>query len=194
MGDKTKIEWTDASWTPIRAATIDGKVGWHCEHASEGCRFCYAESINLRLGTGLPFKPGHAKDLKIYLDERMLTQPLRWKGPRKIFVCSMTDLFASFVPDAFIDRMFAAMALAPHHTFQILTKRPDRMLRYMSSREGADIWRLADRSACDLDLSEFHPSASYLWQDMGPRPGLCETSGWGPASKTRRTRTNGSPS
>jgi protein gp37 len=133
MGDKTKIEWTDASWTPIRAQTVDGKTGWHCEHASEGCRFCYAESMNRRLGTRLPFKPGHRKDLQIFLDEKALTQPLRWKAPRKIFVCSMTDLFASFVPDDLVDRMFAVMALAPHHTFQILTKRPDRMRTYIEN-------------------------------------------------------------
>lgn len=131
MGDRTSIEWTGASWTPIRArhkATL--KLGWHCRHASPGCGNCYAEAMNKRLGTGLPFKPGHEKDIEVYLDEKMLLAPLKWKKPRKIFVCSMTDLFADFVPDEWIDRMFAVMALCPQHTFQVLTKRSKRMREY----------------------------------------------------------------
>ena len=154
MGDKTKIEWTDASWTPIRARyweiQNDGsgkeRVGWHCEHVSEGCRNCYAEGMNLRLGTGLDFKPGNLYreekvgysngDVKLFLDEKLLIQPLHWKRPRRIFVCSMTDLFASFVPDEMIDRMFAVMALCPQHTFQILTKRPERMRQYIGAMIG----------------------------------------------------------
>jgi protein gp37 len=132
MGAKSNIEWTDASWTPIRARNLQtGKVGWHCEHATTGCEFCYAEGLNKRLGTGLPFKPGHRKDIEIFLDEDMLTRPLRWKKPRMIFVCSMTDLFADFVKDEWIDQIFAAMALSSRHTFQVLTKRPERMLDYV---------------------------------------------------------------
>ena len=124
MADKSKIEWTDATWNPIRARNkATGKVGWHCEHATTGCQFCYAENFNQRLGTGLPFKPGHRDDIKLFLDEQILKQPLRWKRPRKIFVGSMTDVFADFIPDAWLDRMFAVMALSPEHTFQVLTKR-----------------------------------------------------------------------
>lgn len=138
MGDKSKIEWTEASWTPIRARNkVTGKIGWHCEHATPGCEFCYAESMNKRLGTGLPFKPGHRKDIEIFLDEKMLTQPLRWSRGRVIFVCSMTDLFADFVPDEWIDRVFAVMALAPQHTFQVLTKRAERMHRHLRNEYGA---------------------------------------------------------
>lgn len=134
MAGKTKIEWTDATWTPIRARNLrTGKAGWHCEHATTGCEFCYAESMNLRLGTGLPFKPGHRRDIEIFLDETMLTQPLRWKKPRMIFVCSMTDLFARFVTDEWLDRIFAVMALCPQHVFQVLTKRPERMRRYITA-------------------------------------------------------------
>jgi protein gp37 len=133
MGAKSNIEWTDASWTPIRARNLKtGKVGWHCEHATTGCEFCYAEGMNKRLGTGLPFKPGHRKDVEIFLDETMLTQPLRWKKPRTIFVCSMTDLFADFVPDEWIDRIFAVMALTPRHTYQVLTKRAKRMREHLA--------------------------------------------------------------
>lgn len=168
MGTKTSIEWTrgedgteGATWTPIRARNIKtGKVGWHCEHATAGCEFCYAEGFNKRLGTGLPFKPGHRKDVEIFLDDKMLLVPFKWKAPRRIFVCSMTDLFADFVPDDFIDRMFAVMALCPQHTFQILSKRADRMKEYCSSlRDRAveiaqravwlGIWDDPDVAACD---------------------------------------------
>lgn len=132
MGDRTGIEWTGSTWTPIRARNrATGKLGWHCVHVSPGCKNCYAESWNKPRGTGLPFKPGHAADVEIILDERMLLEPLRWTKPRKIFVCSMTDLFADFVPTEMIDRVFAVMALAPQHTFQVLTKRAERMRAYV---------------------------------------------------------------
>lgn len=134
MASKSSIEWTDASWTPIRARNLKtGKIGWHCEHDTTGCEFCYSESMNKRLGTGLPFKPGHRKDIEIFLDEEMLLAPLRWKKPRMIFVCSMTDLFADFVKDEWLDKMFAVMACAGNHTFQVLTKRADRMRRYVAA-------------------------------------------------------------
>ena len=134
MSARSAIEWTDASWNPIRARNIKtGKIGWHCEHATTGCEFCYAEGINKRLGTGLPFKPGHRADIEIFLDEGMLLAPLRWKRPRRIFVGSMTDLFADFVTDAMLDRIFAVMALCPQHTFQVLTKRAARMREYIES-------------------------------------------------------------
>lgn len=149
MADTSSIEWTDATWTPVRARFFeiqnDGsgkeRIGWHCEHVSEGCRNCYAERMNRRLGTGVDFKPGelfreerkgyHNGEVKLFLDDNMLTAPLRWKKPRMIFVCSMTDLFADFVPDAWIDRVFAVMALSPQHTFQVLTKRAARMREYL---------------------------------------------------------------
>lgn len=137
----TDIEWSDETWNPILARRLsDGKVGWHCEHASPGCEHCYAETRNVsgrcNLGTKLPFKPGHRKDIELFLDEAALLKPLGWKKPRKVFVCSMTDLFADFVPDEWIDRIFAVMALCPQHTFQVLTKRSGRMREYLS-RSGA---------------------------------------------------------
>jgi protein gp37 len=138
MGDKTKIEWADASWNPLRAIyrnpLDEDKIGWHCEKVSGGCDHCYSEAFNEnRFGTGLPFKPGHRKDVEIFLDETILLQPLKWKRPRKIFVCSMTDLFGDFHTDEWIDKMFAVMALCPQHTFQILTKRSRRMREYMDN-------------------------------------------------------------
>ena len=129
----TKIEWTDETFNPIRARNrATSKVGWHCERVSPGCEHCYSETMNRRLGTGLPFKPGHRKDIELFLDEKTLIRPLRWKRPRMIFVCSMTDLFADFVPDEWIDKIFAVMALCPQHSFQVLTKRPERMRQYMT--------------------------------------------------------------
>lgn len=128
MGDKTKIEWTDATWNPIRG----------CSVVSEGCRNCYAMRHAARFsGEGLPYEglayrneSGAHWTGKVRLIDEHLEDPLRWKRPRKIFVNSMSDLFHESIPDEWIDRIFAVMALAPQHTFQILTKRPERMRKY----------------------------------------------------------------
>jgi protein gp37 len=152
MAANSKIEWTDATINPIRARNREtGKPGWHCEKVSPACANCYSERLNIKPGatggTGLPYKPGHRDDIELFLHEHQLLQPLRWKRPRRIFVCSMTDLFADFVPDEWIDRVFAVMALCAgrktddqsviigykaHHDFQLLTKRPHRMRQYIS--------------------------------------------------------------
>lgn len=137
MADGTPIEWTQrpgtkgASWNPIRAINrATGKMGWHCTHDSEGCRNCYAEAFNRRLGTGLAYKPGHERDIVILMPDAALLQPLRWKAPRTIFVGSMTDIFGSFVSPHMLDRIFAVAALCPQHTFIMLTKRAKRMRSY----------------------------------------------------------------
>lgn len=136
MGAKSNIEWTDATWTPIRARRHDnGKVGVHCELVSEGCKNCYAASHNKRNlpvhGTGLDFTVLNREKVEIFVDDEMLMAPIRWRKLRKIFVCSQTDLFGEFVADEMIDRVFAVMALCPQHTFQVLTKRPERMRKYI---------------------------------------------------------------
>lgn len=149
MGDKSKIEWTDASWTPIRAKNqATGKVGWFCSHASPGCELCYAEAMNARLGTGVAFKAQNRDDVEIYLDETMLQQPLHWRRPRRIFVCSMTDLFGEFVTDAMISKVFAIMAVCPQHTFIVLTKRAQRMRDYMEETTG--LYVLGEETAWPL--------------------------------------------
>lgn len=131
MADNTKIEWADATWNPLRAVTADGKKGWHCEHVSEGCRNCYAETFNeRRLGTGLPYKPGHRGGVQHILDEKLLLAPLRRRKPTRYFLSSMTDVFGGWVSQHHLDRIFAVMALAPQHTFMVLTKRPERMRDY----------------------------------------------------------------
>jgi protein gp37 len=118
MSDKSKIEWTDATWNPVTG----------CSKVSEGCRNCYALTFAERFrGT-----PGHyfERGFDVTLRPDKLDQPLRWRRPRRIFVNSMSDLFHPEVSDDFIDQVFAVMALAPQHTFQMLTKRPERMAEY----------------------------------------------------------------
>lgn len=130
MGDKSAIEWTDATWNPVTG----------CSKVSPGCAHCYAATLAPRLArmgqkgyTELPWIPENAA-ANVMLHEDRLAMPLRWTRPRRIFVNSMSDLFHELVPDAFIDRVFAVMAMAPQHTFQVLTKRPERM------RAWADEW------------------------------------------------------
>lgn len=138
MGQKTSIEWTDASWNPIRG----------CSRVSEGCRNCYAERTAARFsGAGQPYED-LAKIVNIprkngstattearwtgvlkFIPER-LEDPLHWKQPRRIFVNSMSDLFHEGVPNKWINLIFGVMAQCPQHTFQILTKRPERMKKW----------------------------------------------------------------
>jgi protein gp37 len=134
MSDNTKIEWTEATWNPITG----------CSVVSSGCRHCYAMKL---AGTRLQHHPsregltvdtgkGPVWNGEVRFNEQWLDQPLRWKRPRKIFVCAHSDLFHPAIPDEWIDRVFAVMALSPQHTFQVLTKRPDRMRAYLSDRNG----------------------------------------------------------
>lgn len=137
MADNTGIEWTDATWNPT--------VG--CSIVSPGCKGCYAMTMAHRcsqMGGKVAAKyAGLTKVVNghpvwtgdIRLDPDSLSQPLRWKRGRRIFVNSMSDLFHEDLPDEAIDRVFAVMALAPQHTFQILTKRPERMRAYIESLE-----------------------------------------------------------
>ncbi|MDX0057916.1 DUF5131 family protein [Sinorhizobium meliloti] len=129
MADGTKIEWTDATWNPITG----------CAVVSPGCTNCYAMKL---AGTRLKNHPSRkdlTKDTKagpvwtgeMRFNRKWLDQPLRWTKPRMIFVCAHGDLFAEGVDEVWIDHVFAVMALAPQHTFQVLTKRPERMREYM---------------------------------------------------------------
>ncbi len=150
MGDRSAIQWTASSWTPIRARhRVTGKVGWACVRCSQGCVHCYAAAQNVWIGTGEDYIVGALKDIELFLDEDMLTSPLRWTKGRKIFVCSMTDLFWDQVPYEWADRMFAVMALAKHHEFQVLTKRADRMADYMRTPD-----RKRAIAATVMELSE----------------------------------------
>ena len=130
MSDNSKIEWTDATWTPIRARNREtGRVGHFCIHKSPGCANCYAERMQPRFGNPVRFAAQDADKVELFLatardaSEKTLTQPLRWRKPRTIFVCSMTDLFLESVPVEWIDRVFGVMGEATQHRFQVLTKR-----------------------------------------------------------------------
>jgi protein gp37 len=158
MAAKSDIQWTDATWSPIRARVksdaaaiarargwldlvetcekMAGHVGPHCEFISSGCNHCYACMNNHRClpnnGTGLPFDKRARELVDIFIDEKMLQLPFRWKRPRKIFVENQSDLFGHWVPFEMVDQVSAVMALTPHHTYQILTKRPERMREYFA--------------------------------------------------------------
>lgn len=131
MGAKTGIEWCDSTWNPVRG----------CSRVSEGCRNCYAERVAARFsGPGQPYegladpaRSGSKWTGKVKLIESALDLPLRWRKPRRIFVNSMSDLFHEALPDEAVDKVFAVMALCPQHTFQVLTKRPERMRDYVSA-------------------------------------------------------------
>lgn len=119
MSDHSKIQWTDATWNPATG----------CTRVSEGCRHCYIETTPPFRIAGRKFINGSTG---VQLHPDRLDQPLHWRKPRRIFVNSLSDLFHEDVPDQFIDKVFAVMGSeeAGQHTFQVLTKRPERMLRY----------------------------------------------------------------
>jgi protein gp37 len=142
---KTKIEWTGKSWNPLRARRkSDGKVGHFCVKVSAGCKGCYAERQNGWTGTHVPYALDKLDQVEVYVDAEALQDPLRWRKPTMIFPCSMTDLFADFYTDEMIDQVMAVMALCSGHTFQVLTKRPERMLKYFGSK-GPDVLDVGSR-------------------------------------------------
>jgi protein gp37 len=132
VADHTHIEWTDATWNPITG----------CSVVSAGCKHCYAMKLAgthlqhhpSRAGLTVDTKAGPVWNGQVRLNEDWLDQPLKWKRPRRIFVCAHGDLFHESVPDEWIDKVFAVMMLAPQHTFQVLTKRPERALEYLTTK------------------------------------------------------------
>lgn len=149
MGDKTAISWTDATWNPV--------VG--CSHASPGCDHCYAERFAGRLrGMGRPeYQEAHDGQRwtgrTAFLPER-LSQPLSWRKPRRIFPCSMGDLFHESVSNEQIAAVFGIMAGCPQHTFQVLTKRADRMREW---------FRWIAREPVSLPAATTGPARGALW-------------------------------
>jgi protein gp37 len=175
MGAKTGIEWTDATWSPIRvrvktdaaeiarakgytsfvhiAEKMVGHVGPHCERVSDGCGGgcgsergeCYSETNNHRClphnGTGLPFDRRSRDLVDPFIDEKVLLQPLSWRKPKRIFVENQSDFFGEWLTDEMFDRVFEVMERCPQHVFQLLTKRPERMLDYLQDRDPlANVW------------------------------------------------------
>jgi protein gp37 len=115
VSDKSAIEWTEASWNPATG----------CDKVSPGCAHCYAETFAERF-RGVPGHP-YEQGFDLKLRPERLDVPLRWRRPRMIFVNSMSDLFHEAIPDNFIKSVFEVMGRANWHTFQILTKRQDRL-------------------------------------------------------------------
>lgn len=134
MAENSPIEWTDATWNPVAG----------CSLASAGCTNCYAMRMAARLEAmgvakyrGLTRRSGgRAKWTgKVRCDDAALAIPERWHRPRRVFVNSMSDLFHDDVPEEFIRKVWAVMKATPKHDYQLLTKRPDRMRRLLSTTE-----------------------------------------------------------
>lgn len=167
MSDKSSIQWTDATWNPVTG----------CVKVSPGCAHCYAETVALRFwatqyppveyGYHDPTISADVADLRprrftdVQCHEDRLDQPLRWTRPRMVFVNSMSDLFHEDVPTEFIDRVFATMILAPRHTFQVLTKRAERLRDYMAASyvPGGILVAMGERMfGADADLQAWPPA------------------------------------
>lgn len=129
MSGKTKIEWTEQTWNPTTG----------CTKISPGCKNCYAEVMARRLkamGT-----PGYENGFSVSLMEDRINQPVQRKTPTTYFVNSMSDLFHEDIPEAFIDRVFSTIEHTPRHTYQILTKRADRLPLYFGThRLPSNVW------------------------------------------------------
>jgi protein gp37 len=122
MAEYSTIEWTDATWNPVRG----------CTKISPGCKHCYAETFAERF-RGVPGHP-YAQGFDLRLVPEKLAEPLRWSSPKTVFVNSMSDLFHEGVPDEYIEQVVRVMERASWHTYQVLTKRADRLRDLLSSR------------------------------------------------------------
>ena len=118
----TKIEWTERTWNPVTG----------CSKKSEGCQHCYAEIMARRLHA--MGNSRYINGFEVTIHEDLIDLPIQWKRPSSIFVCSMSDLFHECVSFDFIDKVFETIIATPRHTYQILTKRPERMQLYFNTR------------------------------------------------------------
>ncbi len=136
MAENSKIEWTDATWNPITG----------CSVVSPGCTNCYAMRLSgtrmkhhwSRKGLTTDSKAGPVWNGKLRFNREWMHQPIDWKRPRRVFVCAHSDLFHESVPDEWILDVFTVMAIADQHTFQVLTKRADRMRDILSRQDLLD--------------------------------------------------------
>lgn len=162
----TGIEWCDETWNPVTG----------CSKVSQGCKFCYAEVQAKRLQK--MGSPRYANGFEVTLHDDVLAKPLHWTKPRRVFVTSMSDLFHEKVPDEFIDRVFAVMALCynpttvdksnvitsyrQRHVFQMLTKRPERMKAYIDHLLASDGTAAHSspfaRASREVSRAEGHPA------------------------------------
>ena len=148
MSVSSKIEWTESTWNPVTG----------CTKISEGCRYCYAEKLALRLKAMNNPRYVNGFDLTLHYD--VLGEPLKWHRPKMIFVNSMSDLFHEKVPISFIEKVFEVIRIANHHTFQVLTKRSERLLQIAPFLKWPDnLWM-----GVTVEMAEFTYRISHLNQ------------------------------
>jgi protein gp37 len=160
VADNSGIQWTDSTWNPVTG----------CTRASSGCDFCYAVTMTKRLEamgqekySGLVNLGKNHFNGVVKTHEDALLIPLGWKKPRRVFVNSMSDLFHREVPFEFIDKVFAIMALTPQHTYQVLTKRPERMAEYFSTEVSEFRRRLGDIAAIEFGVETDTLEKQWQW-------------------------------
>lgn len=119
----TKIEWTERTWNPVTG----------CTKRSAGCEHCYAEAMSRRLKAMGNYK--YRYGFKVTLQEESLDEPIAWRKPSLVFVCSMGDLFHDDVPFTYIDKVLTTIRNTPQHTYQLLTKRAERMAEYFKTHD-----------------------------------------------------------
>lgn len=165
--NKTGIEWTDFSANPLRYRDAAGESVWGCVKHSTGCAHCYSETLAHRYGKGGPFTAATMRGLTPCLDEAELKKMLTYKpaSGKRCFLADMTDLFGEWVPDDLLDQLFAVLFMRSDVTWQVLTKRADRMAAYLSAddlslrlhervkqRMGYDNQKRPAVNRCDLPL------------------------------------------
>ena len=168
MANSSSIEWTESAWNPVTG----------CTKVSPGCKHCYAERMARRLKA--MGQPNYANGFELTLHEHVLELPLRWKSPQVVFVNSMSDLFHEDVPLEFIQRVFAVMRRAHWHTFQVLTKRAERLAELDPQLDWPpNVWM-----GVSIETSEYHHRTDSLRQTrattrflsleplLGPLPAL----------------------
>lgn len=168
MATNSSIEWTEATWNPLTG----------CTKISPGCKHCYAERLSARLQA--MGNPNYANGFELTLHDHVVELPLKWKKPRVIFVNSMSDLFHQDVPVEFVLRVFETMRRASWHTFQVLTKRSDRLLELDPQIVWpANVWMGVsvenDKYAYRVgDLRQTHARTKFLSVEplLGPLPAL----------------------
>lgn len=177
----TNIEWTDLSTNPLRYKDADGNDVWACVKKSTGCANCYSESLASRYGKGSEFTTANMRKLTPYVREKELRELLSVKKTppgSKVFVCDMTDLFGDWVPFDLVDRIFAVFALRRDVTFQVLSKRPNRMADYLAEDGYAPGWL----GSCGPMRDRVEIWMSRLGLQFNYRgPGGC--SGWYPLAR-----------
>lgn len=168
MSQGSTIEWTEATWNPVTG----------CTKISPGCKHCYAERMAKRLQA--MGQPRYRDGFQVTLQDDLIDLPLRWKKPRIIFVNSMSDLFHAAVPDEFITRCFATMEQASQHTFQVLTKRPERVVELASGLPWpSNVWMGTSVESQDYvwrarEISKVRAAVRFLSVEplLGPIPRL----------------------